>query len=207
MPDHTASFQTSFSVRPPRPPHQPPNPLPFPSAVFVPTVAEPLALLRTQTVPHERCKYAISNADIPVQALGYTLRLTTQRPPHDAPLARIGGFCPEHRPFDARWALRDLLVQHDRRDVWLVKRRQPGEHLKDELPEGIPIYAFIVPHVADNVHTAGISNDRGDGQGSRQESWFSPRMQGSLGVMIRVSPDSHKSKIERAYTMVDVVKG
>ncbi|TBU21257.1 hypothetical protein BD311DRAFT_833395, partial [Dichomitus squalens] len=48
MPDHTALFQMLFSVRPPRPPHQPPNPLPFPSAVFVPTVAEPLALLRTQ---------------------------------------------------------------------------------------------------------------------------------------------------------------
>ncbi|TBU50022.1 isoprenoid synthase domain-containing protein [Dichomitus squalens] len=48
MPDHTASFQTSFSVRPPRLPHQPPTPPPFPPAMFVPTVAEPLALLPTQ---------------------------------------------------------------------------------------------------------------------------------------------------------------
>ncbi|KAI1794024.1 terpenoid synthase [Ganoderma leucocontextum] len=48
MPDHTASFQTSFSLRPPNPPHQVPAPPPFPPALAVPTVAAPLALLPTQ---------------------------------------------------------------------------------------------------------------------------------------------------------------
>ena len=48
MPDNTASFQTSFSLRPPHPPHHPPTPPPFPPVMAVPTVAEPLALLPTQ---------------------------------------------------------------------------------------------------------------------------------------------------------------
>ncbi|KAI8981180.1 terpenoid synthase [Trametes punicea] len=48
MPDHTASFQTSFSLQPPRPPHRPPLPPPFPPALHVPTVVSPLALLPTQ---------------------------------------------------------------------------------------------------------------------------------------------------------------
>lgn len=48
MPDHTASFETSFSLRPPCPPHQVPHPPPFPPALAVPTVASPLALLPTQ---------------------------------------------------------------------------------------------------------------------------------------------------------------
>ena len=48
MPDHTASFQTSFSLRPPHPPHRPPAPPSFPPALAVPTVAAPLALLPTQ---------------------------------------------------------------------------------------------------------------------------------------------------------------
>ncbi len=48
MPDHTASFQTSFSLQPPHPPHQPPAPPPFPPALSVPTVAAPLTLLPTQ---------------------------------------------------------------------------------------------------------------------------------------------------------------
>ncbi len=47
MPDHTASFQSSFSLRPPRPPHQAPTPPPFPPP-GIPTVASPLALLPTQ---------------------------------------------------------------------------------------------------------------------------------------------------------------
>ncbi|KAI0800787.1 terpenoid synthase [Fomes fomentarius] len=48
MPDHTTSFQASFSLRPPCPPHQAPHPPPFPPALAVPTVASPLALLPTQ---------------------------------------------------------------------------------------------------------------------------------------------------------------
>ncbi|KAI0639890.1 isoprenoid synthase domain-containing protein [Trametes polyzona] len=48
MPDHTASFQTSFALRSPRPPHQPPLPPPFPPALHVPAVEAPLALLPTQ---------------------------------------------------------------------------------------------------------------------------------------------------------------
>ncbi|KAI0756522.1 terpenoid synthase [Daedaleopsis nitida] len=48
MPDHTASFQSSFSLRPPRPAHLPPSPPPIPPALGVPTVASPLTLLPTQ---------------------------------------------------------------------------------------------------------------------------------------------------------------
>ena len=48
MPDHTESFKSTFSLRPPRPPHQSPPPPPFPPPLAVPTVASPLELLPTQ---------------------------------------------------------------------------------------------------------------------------------------------------------------
>ena len=56
MPDHTASFQSAFSLLPPRPPHEPPQPppellLPSPSAPassLAPAVAAPGVLLPTQ---------------------------------------------------------------------------------------------------------------------------------------------------------------
>ncbi|KAI0778669.1 isoprenoid synthase domain-containing protein [Trametes elegans] len=48
MPDNTASFQSSFTLRPPRSPLQPPLPPPFPPALHVPTLAAPLTLLPTQ---------------------------------------------------------------------------------------------------------------------------------------------------------------
>lgn len=48
MPDHTASFQSAFSLRPPRPAHQPPSPPPISPTLGVPTVASPLTLLPTQ---------------------------------------------------------------------------------------------------------------------------------------------------------------
>ena len=48
MPDHTASFQSAFSLLPPRPSHEPPVPPPFPAQSAVPTVAAPGTLLPTQ---------------------------------------------------------------------------------------------------------------------------------------------------------------
>lgn len=48
MPDHTASFETSFSLRSPRPPRQPPLPPPEVTSNGVPTLSSPLSLLPTQ---------------------------------------------------------------------------------------------------------------------------------------------------------------
>lgn len=48
MPDHTTSFQSSFSLRPPRSPRQPPLPPPTPPARDAPTLSSPPSLLPTQ---------------------------------------------------------------------------------------------------------------------------------------------------------------
>lgn len=48
MPDQTASFETAFSLRSPRPPRQPPLPPPQVTSNDVPTLSSPLSLLPTQ---------------------------------------------------------------------------------------------------------------------------------------------------------------
>ena len=71
----------------------------------------------------------------------------------------------ERGPLDARRALRDLLVEHDGRDVRLVERRQPREHLEDEHPQGVPVHALVVPHVADNLTRTRSHARKGKGKG------------------------------------------
>lgn len=59
---------------------------------------------------------------------------------------------------DKRRPARDALVQQHVVDLGLVVRREPGEHLEDEHAEGVPVDAFVVPLLQDNLGDTLISS-------------------------------------------------
>ena len=57
----------------------------------------------------------------------------------------------EGRPFDARWAFSNLLIEKDRICLGLMEWRQSRKHLEYKNAEGVPIYGFVVSRIGNDL--------------------------------------------------------
>ena len=74
----------------------------------------------------------------------------------------------EGRPFDARWAFSNLLIEKDRVCLGFMEWRQSRKHLEYKDAESVPVYGFVVSRIGNDLRliVRRISNTTGKVQGA-----------------------------------------